>query len=286
MSVAFATYAGLPDGDECAVALTMALAGLGIAADTIVWDDPAADWERHDLVVVRSTWDYSLRREEFLAWADTVPRLCNGAAVLRWNTDKRYLRELAAAGVPVVETRWDPDEVPADWDEYVITPGVSAGSADPARWGRGEREAARAHLRGLRAAGRTVMVQPYLPAVDTAGETALVFCDGEFSHAARRGPMLTAGSGVQAAYHDADPREQVSPAGATPAELAVAGRVLAAAMTALGSRNPLYARVDLIPGPDGAPLLLELELTEPSLFLRHAPGAAERFARAIAARLP
>ncbi|MCW2886269.1 MAG: hypothetical protein JWL58_3131 [Streptosporangiaceae bacterium] len=284
MSVALATYAGLPEGDECTVALAAALARLGIAAEAVVWDDPAADWERHDLVVVRSTWDYTLRREEFLAWAGTVPRLFNGADVLRWNTDKRYLRELAAAGVPVVETRWDLDEVPADWDEYVIKPAVSAGSADTARWRREEREAARAHLHHLRSAGRTVMVQPYLSAVDAAGETALLFCDGEFSHAVRKAPILTAGSGVQAGMdQDADPREQISPAQATAAELAVARQALAAVRTALGSGDLLYARVDVIPGADGSPVLLELELTEPSLFLRHAPGAAERFARAIAA---
>jgi glutathione synthase/RimK-type ligase-like ATP-grasp enzyme len=287
MSVALATYAGLPEGDECTVALVAALARLGIAGEAVVWDDPAADWGRHDLVVVRSTWDYTLRREEFLAWAGAVPRLFNGVDVLRWNTDKRYLRELTAAGVPVVETRWDLDEVPADWDEYVIKPAVSAGSADTARWRRAEREAARAHLHHLRSAGRTVMVQPYLSAVDNAGETALVFCDGEFSHAARKGPILTAGSGVQAAMdHDADPREQISPAEATAAELDVARQALAAVRTALGSDDLLYARVDVIPGADGSPVLLELELTEPSLFLRHAPGAADRFARAIAARRP
>jgi glutathione synthase/RimK-type ligase-like ATP-grasp enzyme len=263
-----------------------ALSGLGIAAEPVVWDDPAAEWERYDLVVIRSTWDYSVRRKEFLAWADTVPRLLNSADVLRWNTDKRYLRELAAAGVPVVETRWDLDEVPEDWDEYVIKPAVSAGSADTARWRRGEREAARVHLQGLRSAGRTVMVQPYLSAIDTAGETALLFCDGEFSHAARKAPILVAGSGTQAGMdRDDDPREQISPAEATSAELAVAGQALTATRTALGSGDLLYARVDLIPGADGSPVVLELELTEPSLFLRYAPGSAERFAQAIANRI-
>jgi glutathione synthase/RimK-type ligase-like ATP-grasp enzyme len=283
--IAFATYAGLPDGDDDVPALTAALATLGIPAEPVVWDDPAAEWGRYDLVVIRSTWDYSVRWEEFLAWADTVPRLFNGADVLRWNTDKRYLRELAAADVPVVETRWDLDEVPADWDEYVIKPAVSAGSADTARWRQGEEEAARSHLLGLRSAGRTVMVQPYLSAVDAVGETALLFCDGEFSHAARKAPILAAGAGVQTVVdRDDDPREQISPAEATPAELAVAHQALAAVRETLGSDDLLYARVDLIPGADGSPVLLELELTEPSLFLRHAPGAADRFAQAIAER--
>jgi glutathione synthase/RimK-type ligase-like ATP-grasp enzyme len=286
MSIAFATYAGLPEGDDCTVALIAALDGLGIAAEPAIWDDPAVEWESYDLVVIRSTWDYAVRREEFLAWAGTVPRLFNGADVLRWNTDKRYLQELAAAGVPVVETRWDLDEVPEDWDEYVIKPAVSAGSADTARWRRDEREAARAHLRRLRTAGRTVMLQPYLSAIDTAGETALLFCDGEFSHAARKAPILVAGSGVQTRIdQDGDQREQISPAEATSAELAVARQTLAAVRTTLGSVDLLYARVDLISGTDGSPVLLELELAEPSLFLRHAPSAAERFAHAIAKRL-
>ena len=285
MSVAFATYARLPAGDEDAVALMAALAGLGIAAEPVRWDDPSADWDSYDLVVIRSTWDYSSRLEEFLAWASQVPRLCNPAEVLRWNTDKRYLRSLAAAGVPVVETRWDLDDVPSDWDEYVIKPAVSAASADTARWGPGETSAARAHLSALRAAGRTVMVQPYLSAVDTAGETALLFCEGVFSHAARKSAVLAAGSGIQVALGMGDTRDQIAPASATSEEIAVAHRVLAAVREALPGTDLLYARVDLIPGPDRAPVVLEIELTEPCLFLRHAPASADRFAQAIARRL-
>ena len=194
---ALATCARLPEGSDDARMLTAALTGLGVAADIAVWDDPDVAWSRYDLVVVRSTWDYTDRRDEFLAWAESLPRVLNPADVLRWNTDKRYLRDLEAADVPVVPTRWDPDGIPADWPEYVLKPSVSSGSRDTARWGPGEEDAARAHLRALRDAGRTVMLQPYLEAVDTAGETALVFLGGEYSHAGRKARVLNPGAGIE-----------------------------------------------------------------------------------------
>ncbi|WP_067487668.1 ATP-grasp domain-containing protein [Actinomadura hibisca] len=276
MTVALATFAAFPEGSDDVVALRAALAGLGVAAVPAIWDDPDIDWAAFDLVVVRSTWDYTDRRAEFLAWADGVPRLLNDAAVLRWNTDKRYLRDLAGAGVPVVPTLWDPPDPPADWPEYVIKPAVSSGSRDTARWRAGEEDRAREHLRALLSAGRTAMVQPYLSAIDTAGETALLFCDREFSHAARKAPILAAGTGVL----DAPNGGQITAASATPEQLAVAHRALEAV-----SGDLLYARVDLVPDPDGSPVLMELELTEPALFLEHAPGSAARFAEAIAERL-
>lgn len=281
MTIAFATCAWLPGGSDDVRDLIGALAPLGVEAEPVIWDGDA-DWSRYDMVVIRSTWDYTARRDRFVAWAESLPRVLNPADVIRWNTDKRYLRDLAGAGLPVVPTRWDPDDIPSDWPEYVIKPAVSVGSGDTARWGPGEEERARAHLRSLREAGRTVMVQPYLPAVDSAGETALVFCDGEYSHAGRKAQILTAGAGVQGSVRGDATRGQVTAATATEAELDVAARALAAVP---GGADLLYARVDLIPGPDGAPLIIELELTEPNLYLHHGPGSAERFAKAITARL-
>lgn len=281
MNVALATCARLPDGNDDVQALAGALAALDVRAEPVVWDADV-DWSRYDLVVIRTTWDYTHRPEEFLAWADRLPCVLNPASVLRWNTDKRYLRDLADAGVPVVPTRWDPDDVPSDWPEYVIKPAVSAGSRDTARWSPAEHAAARAHLRELRDAGRTVMVQPYLSDIDTAGETALVFIDGEFSHAARKGPILAAGTGVQGLVQPGDGRGEVTAATATGAELDVAHRALAAVPDAPGL---LYARVDLVPGPDGTPVVLELELAEPNLFLGHDTDAVHRLAKAILTRM-
>ena len=268
--VALATSSALPDLWDDDAALPGALAALGVDAVPAVWDDAAVDWASYDLVVVRSTWDYTWRREEFLAWADAVPRLANPAAVLRWNTDKRYLGELAAAGVPVVPTTYvAPGEahvVPAH--EHVVKPTVSAGARDTARFAAGEDSTA--HAAALLAAGRTVMVQPYQAAVDEAGETSLLAFLGELGHAARKAPVLVPTLADSLAV-------EVTPREPSPAELAVARQVLAA----LPFDAPLlYARVDLVPGPDG-PLLLELEVTEPCLFLQQAPGATERFAAAV-----
>lgn len=278
--IAIATCDELPGGDVDSPAVQAALAALGVSAEPVSWSAPGVDWAGYDLVVVRNTWDYTRRLTEFLAWAESVPRLLNPVPVLRWNTDKRYLAELADAGVPVVPTLWDPADLPAGagWEQFVIKPAVSAGAHDTARWGPGQEAAAAEHLRSLSAAGRTVMVQPYLGAIDTAGETALVFIDGRFSHAARKAPILTA-SGHQEIVGPSDSRGRITPAEPTTAELAVAELALGVA-----GRDLLYARVDVIPGPDGEPVLLELELTEPALFLGHADGAAERLAAAIAER--
>jgi hypothetical protein len=290
--IALATAAEFADLDEDAPALLAALSRLGLAGEAAVWTDPRIDWSAYDLVVVRSTWDYHHRRDEFVAWAErvaAVTRLANPAPVVRWNTDKTYLRALAGAGLPVVPTEWlEPgdDFVVPEHGEYVVKPAVSAGSKDTNRYGAGDHdELAVAHVRALLAAGRTVMVQPYLDAVDTAGETALLYVGDELSHAVRKGPLLTpAMEPVAGAYKE----EEILPREPGPVERAVSEQVLdaLAGVCPAGRADLLFARVDLVPGSDGQPVLLELELTEPSLFLVHdgADGAdaAARFAAAIA----
>jgi hypothetical protein len=262
----------------------------GIAAEPAVWDAPGVAWSAYDLVVVRSPWDYAPRREVFVAWADQVPRLANPADVVRWNTDKRYLDALAAAGAPTVPTAWvAPGEI---WTapttgEYVIKPAVSAGSKDTGRYDMhdaDQRRLAAQHVDRLLATGRVVMVQPYLSAVDDVGETALLFLAGgdglAFSHSIRKGPLLTGPDvGGDWLYKE----ETIDPRTASAAELEVARRVLDAVPG--GADRLLYARIDLIPGADGAPLLVELELTEPSLFLAYDDEAPARFAEAIATLL-
>ena len=197
--MAIATSTEVGDFDRDAPALLDALAARGIAAEPAVWDDPFVDWAGYDLVVVRSTWDYPRRRDAFVAWAEGLPRVRNSAEVLRWNTEKRYLGELAAAGVPTVPTLFagpGDDATLPDWEEFVIKPTISVGSADTARWRRGTDDAAALrHLGELQAAGRTAMLQPYLTAVDTSGESALLYLGGAFSHSARKGPLLSAGAG-------------------------------------------------------------------------------------------
>jgi hypothetical protein len=231
-------------------------------------------------VVLRDTWDYTDRVEEFLAWAGALPRLLNPAGVVAWSSDKRYLRDLAAAGVPVVPTTWlEPgDAFERPLHEHVVKPTVSAGARDTGRYGPQDDSAA--HVRRLLDAGRAVMVQPYLSGVDDAGETAVVHIDGAFSHAARKAAVLTA-VGVEAPL-DAPDAVEITARDASAAELAVA----AAALEAVPYDRPLlYARVDLVPGPGGDPVVIELELVEPSLFLSTAPGAADRLAAAVVGRL-
>jgi len=170
--VALATAAGLvfTDPDE-ALALT-ALDQAGIEATMAVWDDPGVPWGDFDLVVVRSTWDYTARHGAFLEWAAAVPRLANPFAVLAWNTDKHYLADLERAGVPVIETRWlEPGDPPTFFDRpFVVKPAVGAGSRDAQRYEPGETGAAAEHVARLHAAGTTAMVQPYLEEVERGGE--------------------------------------------------------------------------------------------------------------------
>ena len=286
--IALVTCAEIPELEDDDQLVIGPLAALGIAAEPVVWDDPAVDWDRYRLAVLRSPWDYASRHAEFVAWAAGIQRLANSAAVVAWNTDKRYLAELAEAGVAVVPTDWlEPGDEwkPPEVGQWVIKPSVSAGSRDTGRYDfalASHREHAAAHVRRLLAAGRTVMIQPYLEAVDTCGETALMFVGGEFSHAIRKGPMLDGPDPGPAERESGLYKpEAISARESSAAERALAKRVLNAMPSRLSPL--LYARVDLIPGPGGAPILIELELTEPSLFLGFADGAAQRFAEAIAA---
>lgn len=284
--IAIATASELPVLDEDGPLLLAALARHGLRGVPAIWDDPAVEWDAFAAVVVRSTWDYSLRRDAFVAWArevEAVTTLLNPAAVIAWNTDKRYLGELAAAGIPVVPTAFaapgDDVDLPAA-GEVVIKPTVSAGARDTARYGPHETRRARAHVTTLHDAGRTAMVQPYVAAVDEAGETAVLFIGGTYSHAIRKGPLLSPGAGLVEGLFAP---EEISPRTPSGAELALAERVVAA--TPGGPGQLLFARVDLLPGPGGAPLVIEYEVTEPSLFLEHGDGAAGRLAAGIAARV-
>lgn len=281
LTVALVTCAHLADLDPDDRVAIAPLAARGVTVEPAVWDDPAVDWAAYDLAVLRSTWDYARRRDQFVHWASGVPRLANPAEVVAWNTDKRYLRELAAAGVPIVPTEWvGPAHVwtMPDAGEWVIKPAIGAGGVDAGRYDLGNaehRQLAAAQVARLQAAGRLVMVQPFLSAVDSDGETALMFIGGQYSHAIRKGPLL---DGPDAEVAGLFREETISARIPTEAQHAVAKAALAAAPT-----GPLlYARVDLIPGPDGEPLLTELELTEPSLFLSTDEGAPARFADAVA----
>ncbi len=278
-----ATCADVPDLDEDGRCLARALAARGADVRPAVWTDESVDWAAADLVLIRSTWDYARQRDRFLSWATQVSdqaALHNPVPLLAWTTDKTYLRDLAQAGVPVVDTEFLDTVAEHRFAgvEHVVKPAVSAGSLDTTRLAADDPRSSEC-VRAIVESGRTAMVQPYLDGVDHAGETALLYLDGVFSHALRKGPILAASQGeVDGLFA----QEDMSPREPSPEELAVGE----AAVAAVPGGAPLYARVDLLPSADG-PVLLELELAEPSFFLEVAPDSAtlaDRWAAAVLAR--
>jgi glutathione synthase/RimK-type ligase-like ATP-grasp enzyme len=283
--VALVTYDPRPETskDTDLPVLLEALRAAGAEADAVFWDDAGADWGAYDLAVIRSTWDYSWRAAEFLAWAErcaAATRLANPAGVVRWNTDKRYLGELAAAGVPVVPTRYlapgDPADLPDD-REYVVKPTSGAGARYAARYTPEQHEKAVRHLARMHEEGLTAMVQPYMKGIDVRGERALQFFGGRLLHASRKRAVLAPGTAFDA---DKVAHPGLEPWSPSPAELSVAGRALAAVPEA---PELLYARVDLVDGEDGNPRVMELELVEPNLFLFLHPGSVSAVVAAILA---
>jgi len=206
--------------------LLAALDAADVDVEVLDWDRPA-DWSVYDLAVIRSTWDYAGRHEEFLAWAATTAkatRLHNPVAMLTWNTDKGYLTQLAQSGLPVIDTtffapgtNWQVTELTGP---IVVKPSVSAGGQDAARYGVGELNGAREHV-------ETVAARVPSPAERALGDATMEWLSG----------------------------------------------------SSMGS--PLYARIDLLPDAKGLPRILEVELTEPSLFLETDDRAADRMAGAI-----
>lgn len=287
--VLIASCRPLPSADVDEPLLVEALARQGLRAASAPWDDPATDWSRARACVLRSTWDYHRRLNDFLAWAErteAVTRLCNPAAVIRWNAHKGYLRALEARGVPVVPTLWlERGTTPRlterlagrSWGEVVVKPAVSLGAHDTLRVHTREFARADAHAAHVLAT-RDVMVQPYLASVEAYGERSLIFIDGQLSHAIRKKPALAPEENPSGdpldGYRRVEPAED---------ELSIARRILH--ILQASEFEPLYARVDLARDERGAPLLMELELIEPFLFLFLCPEAAERLARAIALRV-
>jgi glutathione synthase/RimK-type ligase-like ATP-grasp enzyme len=278
-----------------------ALAAAGVDGATAVWNDPAVDWTTFDLVLVSGAWDNIHHVDAFLAWVDGVVAsgvpVHNSPATLRWNIDKHYLRDLERAGVPIVPTQWvEPGQgdraqavTDADVDvtalalpdgEMVVKPSVSGGGYSTARYEPHEHPAARAHVQELLAAGRTAMVQPYEPRVDSEGETALIYIGGRFSHAVHKDPMIRRGVGPA---DNLIANQVVTGTTATAAQLVAASHALAAAEQLFGPTT--YARVDMVETLDRGPALLELELLDPVLFFTEHPAGAAAFARLLAEQL-
>jgi hypothetical protein len=279
--IAFATFSGLPDGwsgDQPAARL--------LGADFRVWSDPAVAWDGYDRVIIRSTWDYAGQGERFGEWCEAVgaDRLRNVPEIVAWNADKRYLLDLDVPTVPTVLVG-PGDRRPPLAGEVVVKPNVSAGARDTGRFGDAHHDDADRLIERIHATGRVALVQPYLDGVERDGETALVFIGGELSHVLRKQPILrTIGEAplaggewrCVAVYLEDD---FIALGAATDAQRDLAFAVYREVANRFAP--PLYARIDLVPNLDGSPVLLELELIEPNLYLDLAPGAAERLAAAI-----
>jgi glutathione synthase/RimK-type ligase-like ATP-grasp enzyme len=266
--------------------LREALAARGARPQAVIWDDEAVDWAGFDACVVRSVWDYHFKHERFLAWARRVGAqvpLWNRPELLAWNSEKSYLRELAERGVPTIPTEWLARGSAAQlsallaergWSEAVIKPTVDLGALNLRRIHAGGNGIDQIALEGL-LAQHEVMVQPFLPAIEAEGETSLIYVAGELSHTVRKRPK------------QGDFRVQPSWGGSvdavepSAAELEAAARALAT----IDAPPTLYARVDLVAGEGGEPLLIELELIDPHLFLGEAPETTAALADAVLARL-
>lgn len=286
--ILFATYAAQPELTADDQLFADALERRGLTVRAAAWDDEAVAWQRAAAVVIRSTWNYHFHRAEFLEWTErvaSVARLHNEPHIVRWNSHKRYIVELARRGIRVIETVFaepgarlelDAIAVAIASDDLVVKPAVSASAHETRRFAPGERAAAQAHLDRLLAA-RDVMVQPHVAALAERGELSLLYAGGRFSHAIRRRSALV----------DAGQMPKAASTMATDASRAFAERVLVAAseIVRVEPDSLLYARVDLAETAPDQYLLLELELIEPSLFLVHAPEAAEHFASALRASL-
>ncbi len=292
MRVAIASFADLPPEFADDAVLADAVAERGAEVVSIPWDDPAAAWDRFDAVVIRSTWDYTRRRDEYVAWAEAVgEHLHNSAPIVRWNSDKRYLADLADAGIPVVETTFvGPEDPRPDLDgEVVVKPTISAGGRDSGRFGPAAHDLAHGLIDAIQADGRTAMVQPFQDSVNTIGERAVLCIDGEPAHVLRKGAVLrpdevapTRDDALGAAETMYDP-DLVVPARSSDDELALAHRVVAVVADRF-DYLPLYARVDMVRDATGAPVLLELEAIEPNFYLSQVPESAGIVADAVIAR--
>ena len=263
------------DGDDDG--LVAALRKRGLHARWLAWDDPAA--LDADLVILRATWDYIGRLDEFLAWTGQVRNLLNPPEVVAWNTDKRYLADLAARGVPTVPSWFfEPGTtVVLPEEQVVVKPAVGAGSAGAQRFS--DVDAARAHAAALHADGSTVLVQPYDERVE-AGETALVFLAGDASHAFTKGPMLPAEGAPEFDDTGTYALEQLSPADPDHElwDLGYAALAAAGARLDIAPAHLLYARVDVLGGHEDR-RVLEMELVEPSLGWRQLDDTARERAQ-------
>ena len=264
--------------------LTAALDAAQQKWQIVNWDDASIDWTQFSIAVLRSTWDYYARLDEFIAWVDrisTQTSLCNPAEIVRWNVDKRYLQEMSAHGIPVMATTFVAQLIDITQEliaqDVIIKPVVSAGSNNTARH-CSDPVAARAQLDHILSNAGVAMVQPYSPTIDSVGETGLVYLGGKFSHAFGKDAVFGEAEQVHNGVHV---QEVITARTANPNEHQLGDSVMKFLINKFGV-TPLYARIDMVTNIDGVPEIMEVELTEPSLYLHLDAGSPERAATALA----
>lgn len=291
MDFTFLTCSRLADLDPDDRLALDVLTKRGYACQGVVWDDPAVDWENAGTCVLRSTWDYHVKFKQFMQWLDEVSsrmQIINRPEIVRWNVRKTYLRDLEALGVPITPTRWltdaseksiaDAGKSFAGAEKVVVKPTIGLATSGVKMVAREELLTLNDHIKELLSLGE-VMLQPYFSSVQDYGERSLIFLGGTYSHAARKSAFqhmaAAGGAGERAIVAD---EKEIEIATATMRALCMVPALQSAGITL---EQIAYARVDLIRDHENKPVILEVELVEPSLFLAYSPDAPARFASVL-----
>lgn len=278
MKIAIASCKDLPEWEVDDQPLFESLKKHSIEYQVVAWD-AAIDWSQFDACLIRTTWDYQERFEEFTAWIEkvsTLTKLFNPAPLLLWNSHKSYLKELEDNGIAIAPSEWLLQENQANiaeimqrrgWAKGFIKPLIGANARECCRFDTTSQglETAQEHIERL-LPHEDLVLQPYLDSVETFGETSGIFFNHEFSHGTRKIPVK-GDFRVQDDYGAKDIPYQLNDK-----EKQLAQQALEYVSSKFGQL--LYARIDFLHASDGTPYLNEMELIEPSLFFRHGGAQA------------
>ena len=283
--LALITWSGLPHGAESERLMLPHLATAGVETEIVDWRSTDCDFNKFDLVVLRSCWDYHLKADEFIGWlqrAAQATQVLNAVDTVLWNHNKFYLREVETLGIEIAPTVFvsGSDSIEPDvwreiksWPKSVVKPAVSASAHKT--WLFDSVALPEKNDLKRRMQGEEFLLQQFIPEIETQGEFSFVYIDGQFSHAALKRPAAgdfrvqqEHGGSAEPFHPDTNLLTQANQIAATVRQV----------------RDSLYCRIDAV-ARDGKLVLMELELIEPELFLGLAEGAAERFADAVIRRL-
>ncbi len=296
----FVTYSDLPDLDPDDKLVLDILTERGFDCNVAIWDDPKVNWSEAGVTVIRSTWDYHKKYSQFINWVDTTSKatvLLNRSEYIRWNASKLYLRDLAEAGIAIVPTTWLlrddkvdveqklPEILKQNFGKIVVKPSVGLATSGVLVVDENNLDAGIEHAKTL-LEDHDVMVQPFMSSVQEKGEKALVFINGRFCHAAQKAPfqaLATAGNAGEKPIEVT--MDEVELAEHTMSIVSQIVREHENKLTGIADDTflppPLYARVDIVRDSTNQPVIIELELVEPSLFMAFYPLDADLLADSI-----